>query len=81
MQSAASTPAPTIIDAFVNESYKRKSSNDIDQDKMAALEARVRVIERVDLYNPIQVAEMCLVPNVVVLKKINVPEFIKYTGI
>jgi hypothetical protein len=74
------TPAPAIIDPFANESHKTKSSNDIDQDKMAALEARIRAIEGVGLYDPVRVAEMCLVPNVVVPKKFCVPEFIKYTG-
>ena len=40
--------APTltlVIDAFTNESHKTKSSDDIDQDKMTALEARIRAIE------------------------------------
>jgi len=46
---------------------------------MAALEARIRAIEEVDLYDPVRAAEMCLVPNVVVPKKFRVPEFIKYT--
>jgi hypothetical protein len=46
-----SAPAPVVIDPFANESHKTKSSNDIDQDKMAALEARIRVIEGVDLYD------------------------------
>jgi hypothetical protein len=46
-----SAPAPAVIDPFANESHKTKSSNDIDQDKMAALEARIRVIEGVDLYD------------------------------
>jgi len=35
---------------------------------MEALEARIRVIEGVDLYDPVRVAEMCLVPHVVVPK-------------
>jgi len=74
-----SAPAPAVIDPFANESYKTKSSNGINQDKMAALEARIRAIEGVDLYDPVQVAEMCLVPNVVLSKKFRVPEFIKYT--
>ena len=39
MQSTTRTPAPIVIDAFANESHNTKSSNDIDQDKMAALEA------------------------------------------
>jgi hypothetical protein len=47
---------------------------------MAALEAKIRAIEGVDLYDPIRAAEMCLVPDMVVPKKFRVPEFIKYTG-
>jgi len=74
------TPALTVIDVFANESHKAKSSNNIDQDKMAALEARIRVIEVVNLYDPVRAAEMCLVPNMVVPKKFHVPEFIKYSG-
>ena len=45
---------------------------------MTTLKAKVSAIEGVDLYDPVQVAEMCLVPNIVVLKKIQVPEFIEY---
>jgi hypothetical protein len=54
VQSTIPTPAPTIIDAFANKSHKQKSSHDIDQDKMAALEARIKAIEGVDLYDPVQ---------------------------
>jgi hypothetical protein len=32
---------------------------------MASLEARIRAIEGVNLYDPVRAAEMCLVPNVV----------------
>ena len=77
MHLATPAPAPAVIDAFANESHKTKSSDDID--KMAALEARIRAIEGVDLYDPVQAAEMCLVLNVVVSKKFRVPEFFKYT--
>jgi len=80
VHSTPPAPAPTVIDPSANESHKVNSSNGIDQDKMAALEARIRAIEGVDLYDPVRAAEMCLVPNVVVPKKFNVPEFIKYTG-
>jgi hypothetical protein len=73
-------PTPAVIDPFANESHRTKSSNGIDQDKMAALEARIRAIEGVDLYDPVRAAEMCLVPNMVVPKKFRVLEFIKYTG-
>jgi hypothetical protein len=73
-------PALTVMDAFANESHKAKSSDIINQDKMTALEARIRVIEGVNLYDPVRAAEMCLVPNVVVPKKFCVPEFITYSG-
>ena len=80
LHSTPPAPAPAVINPFANESHKTKSSNNIDQDKMTALEARIRAIEGADLYDPVRAAEMCLVPNVVVLKKFRVPEFIKYTG-
>jgi hypothetical protein len=80
MQPVTPVPAPAVVDAFANESHKTKSSNGIDQDKMVALEAWIRAIEGVDLYDPVLAAKICLVPNVVVLKKFRVPEFIKYTG-
>ena len=70
VQSATPAPAPTVMDAFANESYQAKSSDSLDQEKIAALEARIKVIEGVDLYDPVRAAEMCLVPNVVVPKKL-----------
>ena len=80
VHSTPSAPTPVVIDPFANKSHKTKSSDGIGQDKMAALEARIRAIEGVELYDPVRAAEMCLVPNVVVPKKFRVPEFIKYTG-
>ena len=80
VQSATPAPAPAVMDAFANESHKAKSSDSLDQEKIAALEARIKVIEGVDLYDPVRAAEMCLVPNVVVPKKFRVPDFIKYSG-
>ena len=44
VQSTTPTLA-LVIDAFANESHKTKSSDGIDQDKMTALEARIRAIE------------------------------------
>jgi hypothetical protein len=40
-----------VVDAFANESHKTRSFDDINQDKMAALEARIRAIEGVHLYD------------------------------
>jgi hypothetical protein len=68
------------LEAFANESHKAKSSDSIDQDKIEALESRIKVIEGVDLYDPVWAVEMCLIPNVVVPKKFRVPKFIKYSG-
>jgi hypothetical protein len=47
MQLAIPAPTLTVMNVFANESYKAKSSDSIDQDKIVALEARIRVIERV----------------------------------
>jgi hypothetical protein len=68
------------MNAFANESHKVKSSDSIDQNKMVALEARIRVIKGVDLYDLVRAIEMCLVPNMVISKKFRVLEFIKYSG-
>jgi hypothetical protein len=40
---------------------------------------RLRAVEENDLFEPVQAAEVCLVPNIVVLKKFRVSDFIKYT--
>jgi len=80
VQSTTPAPAPKVMDAFANESHHTKSSDGLDQEKIVALEARIKVIEGVDLYDPVQVAEMCLVLNVLVPKKFCVPKFIKYSG-
>jgi len=68
------------MNAFANESHKVKSSDSIDQNKMVALEARIRVIKGVDLYDLVRAIKMCLVPNMVISKKFRVLEFIKYSG-
>ena len=75
------TPAlsPTVMETSANESHKTKSSDNIVQAKIEALEAKLKVIEGVDLYDPVRAIETCLVPNVVVLKKLCVSKFIKYS--
>jgi hypothetical protein len=66
VQPTIPVPTPAIIYTFTNESHKTRSSNNIDQDKMATLEARIRAIEGVDLYDPVKTTKKCLVPNMVV---------------
>lgn len=40
----------------------------------------MKAIEGADLDDPVQAVEMCLIPNVIVLKNLCIPEFIKYIG-
>ena len=79
VQPTTPIPTPAVVDAFINESHKTKSSEDVDQDKMAALEARIRAIEGIDLYDPVRAVEMCLVSNIGIPKMFRVSKFIKYT--
>ena len=58
---------------------KKKISNDIDYDKMTVLEARIKIIEGLDLYDLVQAMKICLVLNMVIPKIFCVPKFIKYT--
>jgi len=53
----------------------------INHDNLSALEERLRLVKENDWYNPIRAAEICLVPNIVVLKDFKVPDFVKYTGL
>jgi len=54
--------------AFASKSQKTKSPKDIDYDKITTLEARVKAIEGANLYDLVQAVEMCLIPNVIILK-------------
>ena len=47
------TPAPTLTVI--------EASGGIHQDKMATLKARIRAIDRVNLYDPMQAIKVCLV--------------------
>ena len=58
-----------------------RSPNLMDQDKLFALEERLRAVEGNDWFNPTQAAEVCLVPNIMVPKDFRIPDFIKYTGL
>ena len=49
-------------------------------DKLVVLEQKIRAFEGTSLYDHIQAAEICLVPNVIIPKGFRVPEFVKYTG-
>jgi len=68
----------STIDFTMKESWKDKMINEDDLKKLAALEQRMRAIERTSLYDLIKATKMCLVPNMVIPKKFRVPEFVKY---
>jgi hypothetical protein len=53
----------------------------MDQDKLFALEERLRAVEGNDWFDPMRATEVCLVPNIVVPKDFRIPEFIKYIGL
>ena len=53
----------------------------MDQDKLFALEERLRAIEGNDWFDPVRAAKVCLVQNIMVPKDFRIPNFIKYTGL
>jgi len=70
----------STIDLTIKESQKNKMVKEDGLDKWVALEQRLMAFEGSTLLDYIKVAEMCLVPNVVIPKKFKVPKFVKYTG-
>jgi len=53
----------------------------MDHDKWIALEERLREVEENDFIDLVLAIEVCLVPNIMVLKDFKVLNFMKYTGI
>jgi hypothetical protein len=53
----------------------------MNYDKLSALEERLRTVEGNNWFDPMQTAELCLVPNIIVSNKFRIPKFIKYTGL
>ena len=71
----------STIDLTKKESQKNKMVREDGLDKWVDLEQRLMAFTRSSLHDYIKVAEMCLVPNnIVIPKKFRVPEFVKYTG-
>jgi hypothetical protein len=75
------THAPIAVDLTAKGTPDNRSPNLMDQDKLFALEERLRAVEGNDWFNPTQAAEVCLVPNIMVPKDFRIPDFIKYTGL
>jgi len=53
----------------------------MDQNKLFALEERLRAVEGNDWFDLMRATKVCLVPNIVVPKDFRIPDFIKYTGL
>jgi hypothetical protein len=51
MQSTIPVSTLVVMDVFTNKPHRVKSSEDIDHDKITTLDARVRAIEGVNLYD------------------------------
>ena len=60
---------PSTNDFTMKEYQKDKMTKEDGLEKLFSLEQRMREFERTSLYDPIKVAELCLVPNVVIPKK------------
>jgi hypothetical protein len=75
------THTPVTVDLTAEGTPDNRSPNLMDQDKLFALEERLRAVEGNDWFDPMRAAEVCLVPNIVVPKDFRIPEFIKYTGL
>ncbi|KAJ6925557.1 hypothetical protein NC651_010063 [Populus alba x Populus x berolinensis] len=58
-----------------------RSTGFMNDDKISALEERLRAAEGNDWFDPMRASEICLVPNITVPKDFRIPEFIRYTGL
>jgi len=75
------THAPITVDLIAEGTPDNRSLSLMYQDKLFALEERLRAVEGNDWFDPIRAAEVCLVLNIVVPKDFRIPDFIKYTGL
>jgi hypothetical protein len=50
----------------------------INYDKWSVIKKRLRAVEVNDMTDPVRVAEVCLVPHIMVVKEFRVLDFIKY---
>ncbi|KAJ9153367.1 hypothetical protein P3X46_026814 [Hevea brasiliensis] len=74
VHSTSHFPAGGVSFAVGEENKTREN------EKLSALEERLRAIEGLNIYGSVDVASLRLVPDVVVPPKFKVPDFDKYTG-
>jgi len=70
------TYAPITVDLTAEGTPDNRSTSLMDQDKLFALEERLRVVEGNDWFDPMRAAKVCLVPNIVVPKDFRIPELL-----
>jgi hypothetical protein len=73
--------APFTVDLTADGPPDNRSTDNMNYDKLSALEERLRAVEGNDWFDPMRAAEVCLVPNIIVPKNFRIPEFVKYTGL
>ena len=73
------TQAHVIVDLTTNGPPNNRSTGFINDNKIFALEERLRAVEGNDWFNPMRASEVCLVPKIMVPKDFRIPKFIKYT--
>jgi hypothetical protein len=66
---------PFTVDLIVKKSQNDKVVEEDGLEKLATLEERIRAIEGNNMYDPVKVVEMRLVPNVIILKMFKVLKF------
>jgi hypothetical protein len=76
-----SSQAPITVDLTVDGTLSNRSTDFINYDKLFVLEERLRAVKGNDWFDPMRVAGVCLVPNIILPKNFRIPEFIKYTGL
>jgi hypothetical protein len=75
------THAPITMDLTTEGIPDNRSPSVMDQNKLFALEERLRAVEGNDWFDLMRATKVCLVPNIVVPKDFRIPDFIKYTGL
>jgi len=73
--------AHITIDLTAEGPSDNRSIGFINDDKISALEERLRAVKGNDWFDPMRASEVSLVPNITVPKDFRIPEFTKYTGL
>jgi hypothetical protein len=73
--------AHIAVDLTANGPSDNRSTGFMNDNKISTLEERLRAVEGNDWFEPMQASEVCLVPNIMVLKDFRIPEFTKYNGL